>query len=65
MAASPRDRGRLDQPATTGRDRLHSGGEPNPEAHPQAVEWLKAGLENLGAGAKTAAGYGYWIVEEA
>jgi CRISPR-associated protein Cmr6 len=40
-------------------------GEPNSEAHTRAVEWLKAGLENLGAGAKTAAGYGYWIVEEA
>jgi CRISPR-associated protein Cmr6 len=39
-------------------------GEPNPEAHTQAVEWLKAGLENLGAGAKTAAGYGYFVLEE-
>jgi CRISPR-associated protein Cmr6 len=40
-------------------------GEPSFEAHTRAVGWLKAGLENLGAGAKTAAGYGYWIVEEA
>lgn len=39
-------------------------GEPNPETHAQAVDWLKAGLENLGAGGKTAAGYGYWIAEE-
>jgi CRISPR-associated protein Cmr6 len=37
-------------------------GESNPEAHAQAVEWLKAGLENLGAGAKTAAGYGYFEI---
>jgi len=35
-------------------------GEANSKAHAQAVEWLKAGLENLGAGAKTAAGYGYF-----
>lgn len=35
-------------------------GEPNPKAHSQSVEWLKAGLENLGAGGKTAAGYGYF-----
>ncbi len=35
-------------------------GEPNPEAHGKAVEWLKAGLQNLGAGGKTAAGYGYF-----
>ncbi|RLC85760.1 MAG: type III-B CRISPR module RAMP protein Cmr6 [Chloroflexi bacterium] len=35
-------------------------GEPNPEAHALAVEWLKKGLEKLGAGAKTGAGYGYW-----
>jgi CRISPR-associated protein Cmr6 len=37
-------------------------GKPNPDAHAQAVEWLKAGLEHLGAGAKTAAGYGYMKV---
>jgi CRISPR-associated protein Cmr6 len=35
-------------------------GESNPSAHAQAVAWLKGGLENLGAGAKTAAGYGYF-----
>jgi len=35
-------------------------GASNPEAHNRAVEWLKAGLENLGAGGKTAAGYGYF-----
>ncbi|MGC9400647.1 MAG: type III-B CRISPR module RAMP protein Cmr6 [Anaerolineae bacterium] len=36
----------------------------HPEAHNQAVEWLKAGLKNLGAGGKTAAGYGYFEVME-
>jgi CRISPR-associated protein Cmr6 len=36
-------------------------GASHPEAHNQAVEWLKAGLENLGAGGKTAAGYGYFV----
>jgi CRISPR-associated protein Cmr6 len=36
-------------------------GKPNPEARAQAIEWLKAGLENLGAGGKTAAGYGYFV----
>jgi CRISPR-associated protein Cmr6 len=35
-------------------------GRANSEAHAQAVEWLKGGLENLGAGAKTSAGYGYF-----
>jgi len=37
-------------------------GASNPKAHTQAVEWLKAGLENLGAGGKTAAGYGYFEI---
>jgi len=37
-------------------------GEPNPQAHELAVEWLKKGLERLGAGAKTSAGYGYWQI---
>jgi CRISPR-associated protein Cmr6 len=35
-------------------------GASHPDAHAQAVEWLKAGLQNLGAGGKTAAGYGYF-----
>lgn len=37
-------------------------GEPNPKAHTLAVEWLQKGLEFLGAGAKTSAGYGYFKV---
>jgi CRISPR-associated protein Cmr6 len=36
-------------------------GASHPKAHAQAVEWLKAGLEHLGAGGKTAAGYGYFV----
>ena len=40
-------------------------GEANPKAHALAVEWLQKGLEKLGAGAKTAAGYGYFILVEA
>lgn len=39
-------------------------GAPNAEAHAQAVDWLKAGLKHLGAGAKTAAGYGYFVEVE-
>jgi CRISPR-associated protein Cmr6 len=35
-------------------------GKPNPKAHRLATEWLQKGLEQLGAGAKTAAGYGYF-----
>jgi CRISPR-associated protein Cmr6 len=35
-------------------------GEPNSDAHALAVGWLQNGLERLGAGAKTSAGYGYW-----
>jgi CRISPR-associated protein Cmr6 len=30
--------------------------------HQQAVEWLQRGLSELGAGAKTSAGYGYFVV---
>lgn len=30
----------------------------------QAVEWLKQALAEIGVGAKTAAGYGYWHVED-
>jgi len=37
-------------------------GEPNPKTHALAVEWLRKGLEKLGAGAKTSAGYGYWQI---
>ncbi len=37
-------------------------GAPNPKAHALAVDWLKAALQELGAGAKTSAGYGYWDV---
>lgn len=36
-------------------------GDPNPQAHAQAADWLKEGLKHLGAGAKTAAGYGYFV----
>jgi len=35
-------------------------GTPNPQAHALAVKWLQQGLKELGAGAKTAAGYGYF-----
>jgi CRISPR-associated protein Cmr6 len=35
-------------------------GAPNAELHQMAVEWLKGGLTELGAGAKTNAGYGYF-----
>jgi CRISPR-associated protein Cmr6 len=38
-------------------------GEKDEEAHQQAQQWLKEGLQELGVGAKTAAGYGYWIAE--
>jgi CRISPR-associated protein Cmr6 len=30
------------------------------QLRPKAEEWLKKGLQELGAGAKTAAGYGYF-----
>lgn len=41
-------------------------GAPDAERHQLAVEWLQRGLEELGAGAKTSAGYGYWeMVTEA
>ena len=30
----------------------------------QGVDWLQRGLAELGVGAKTAAGYGYWVIEE-
>ena len=36
-------------------------GDPDPRAHGLAVEWLQKGLEQFGAGAKTAAGYGYFV----
>lgn len=36
-------------------------GEPNTDLQNDAINWLKAGLENLGAGAKTSAGYGYFV----
>jgi len=35
-------------------------GDPNPSAHEQAKRWLENGLQELGAGAKTTAGYGYF-----
>ncbi len=35
-------------------------GDPNPQAQALAIEWLQKGLEKLGAGAKTGAGYGFW-----
>lgn len=31
------------------------------EAHEQTIAWLKEGLRDLGVGAKTAAGYGYFL----
>ncbi len=34
--------------------------EEDDKLRPQATNWLKAGLQNLGAGAKTSAGYGYF-----
>jgi CRISPR-associated protein Cmr6 len=34
------------------------------QAVADGVGWLKAALQDLGVGAKTAAGYGYWLVEE-
>jgi len=37
-------------------------GTPNAEAQGLAVDWLKKGLAELGGGAKTSAGYGYWRV---
>ncbi len=38
------------------------GGE---EAAEQGVQWLRGALEELGVGAKTCAGYGYWQLESA
>lgn len=35
-------------------------GEERPDDYAKAIEWLKFGLTDLGAGAKTAAGYGYF-----
>lgn len=37
-------------------------GSAHPHAHSLAVHWLKAGLRDVGVGAKTSAGYGYWQV---
>jgi CRISPR-associated protein Cmr6 len=31
----------------------------------QGADWLRRGLQEIGLGAKTSAGYGYWVVEEA
>lgn len=36
----------------------------DPTAVEQGAEWLKRGLQDLGVGAKTAAGYGYWVIED-
>lgn len=36
------------------------GSQDKPELRRKAEEWLKLGLENIGAGAKTSAGYGYF-----
>ncbi len=36
-------------------------GEADHDLQNDAINWLKAGLENLGAGAKTSAGYGYFV----
>ena len=30
----------------------------------QGVHWLQGALTELGVGAKTAAGYGYWILDQ-
>jgi len=40
-------------------------GPAEPETQKQAVVWLKCGLTQLGAGAKTSAGYGYFTPGEA
>lgn len=37
------------------------GAASNPDALAQATKWLDQGLETLGAGAKTSAGYGYFV----
>jgi len=37
-------------------------GSGDSHAHGLAMEWLKAGLRDVGVGAKTGAGYGYWEV---
>ena len=37
------------------------GAPENTDAFKKATHWLKTGLENLGAGAKTSAGYGYFV----
>jgi CRISPR-associated protein Cmr6 len=35
----------------------------DPEASRQGVQWLQGALTELGVGAKTAAGYGYWVMD--
>jgi len=40
-------------------------GVPNASAHEQAKNWLEGGLQELGAGAKTTAGYGYFKPRDA
>ena len=37
------------------------GAADNTDVFKKAVHWLQTGLENLGAGAKTSAGYGYFV----
>jgi CRISPR-associated protein Cmr6 len=37
-------------------------GTADPHLHQLAVDWLQGGLRELGAGAKTTAGYGYWVI---
>lgn len=39
-------------------------GKPDTDRLGRAVAWLKRGLRELGVGAKTSAGYGYFVVEE-
>lgn len=38
--------------------------EGNAQTAEQGAQWLRGALEELGVGAKTCAGYGYWQVEE-
>ncbi len=38
--------------------------EGNAQTAEQGAQWLRGALEEVGVGAKTGAGYGYWQVEE-
>jgi CRISPR-associated protein Cmr6 len=51
-------------PSTVFRFAVGWRGTLNATLHEKAVKWLKEGLTNLGAGAKTSAGYGYFQTTE-